>query len=58
VFVATDPRYETVGGRFIVDKKEIASSDESYDQEKAQRLWDASCKWCGLQAVELSQARS
>ena len=48
LFVATDPRYETVGGKFIVDKKEIESSEESYDVEKAQRLWEASCNWCGL----------
>ncbi len=58
VFVATDPRYETFGGKFIVDKKEIASSDESYDQEKAQRLWKESSRWCGLQAAENSQTRS
>lgn len=58
MFVATEPRYETVGGKFIVDKKEIASSDESYDQVKAQRLWEESSKWCGLQAAENSQARS
>jgi retinol dehydrogenase 12 len=48
IFVATDPRYETVGGKFIVDNKEINSSDESYDVEKARRLWDASYNWCGL----------
>lgn len=47
LFVATDPRYETVGGKFIVDCKEIDSSDESYDEEKARRLWDASCKMVG-----------
>jgi retinol dehydrogenase 12 len=48
--IATDPRYETVGGKFIVDQKEIPSSDDSYDVEKALRLWDASCKWCDLPA--------
>jgi retinol dehydrogenase-12 len=51
LFVATDPRYEIVGGKFIVDCKEINSSDESYDEEKARRLWEASCKWCGLEAA-------
>ena len=45
---ATDPRYESVGGKFIVDGKEIPSSDESYDEEKARRLWEMSCEWCGL----------
>lgn len=47
LFVATDARYETVGGKFIVDRKEIDSSDESYDEEKARRLWDASCIMIG-----------
>jgi retinol dehydrogenase-12 len=56
LFVATDPRYEIVGGKFIVDCKEINSSDESYDEEKARRLWEASCKWCGLEAATWSQA--
>jgi hypothetical protein len=39
---------QVASGKFIVDSKEIDSSDESYDEEKARRLWDASCKWCGL----------
>ncbi len=47
---ATDPRYESVGGKFIVDGKEIRSSDESYDEEKARRLWELSWEWCGLGA--------
>jgi retinol dehydrogenase 12 len=48
LIAATDPRYESVGGKFIVDGKEIPSSDESYDEGKAQRLWDCSATWCGL----------
>ena len=48
MIAATDPRYESVGGKFIVDGKEIPSSDESYDEEKARRLWEMSCEWCGL----------
>ncbi len=34
---ATDPAFEGVGGKFIVDGKEKRSSDDSYDQAKAQR---------------------
>jgi NAD(P)-dependent dehydrogenase (short-subunit alcohol dehydrogenase family) len=45
---ATDPMYETIGGKFIVDGKEKRSSDESYDEEKARRLWEHSLVWCGL----------
>ena len=48
VHVATDPRYAIVGGKFIVDYKEIPSSEESYDQAKARQLWEQSLSWCGL----------
>lgn len=45
---ATNPRYENVGGKFIVDGKEKRSSDDSYDEQKAHRLWELSWEWCGL----------
>ena len=45
---ATDPQYASVGGKFIVDGKERLSSDESYDEQMALRLWELSCLWCGL----------
>lgn len=45
---ATDPALEGVGGKFIVDGQEKRSSDESYDEQKARRLWEMSWKWCGL----------
>ena len=48
LFAATDPALEGVGGKFIVDGKERRSSDESYDEAKARRLWDLSWTWCGL----------
>ncbi len=48
LIAATDPQYEEIGGRFIVDGKERLSSDDSYDEQKARRLWDASWIWCGL----------
>ncbi|MCB9153972.1 MAG: SDR family NAD(P)-dependent oxidoreductase [Caldilineae bacterium] len=51
---ATDPRFDRVGGRFIVDGKEKRSSDESYDEEKARRLWQMSLEWCGLEMNGLS----
>jgi retinol dehydrogenase 12 len=49
LMAATDPRWEGVGGKFIVDGKERRSSAASYDEEKAQRLWDLSWAWCGLE---------
>jgi len=48
LIAATDPQFEGVGGKFIVDGKERRSSDESYDEEKARRLWEVSWAWCGL----------
>jgi NAD(P)-dependent dehydrogenase (short-subunit alcohol dehydrogenase family) len=45
---ATDPRYTEVGGKFIVDSKEVRSSDDSYNEQKARRLWELSWAWCGL----------
>jgi NAD(P)-dependent dehydrogenase (short-subunit alcohol dehydrogenase family) len=46
---ATDPRYATVGGKFIVDGVEKPSSPDSYDEQKALRLWEQSLIWCGLE---------
>jgi NAD(P)-dependent dehydrogenase (short-subunit alcohol dehydrogenase family) len=48
--VATDPRYADVGGKLIADGLEVRSSTESYDEQKALRLWELSRVWCGLDA--------
>jgi NAD(P)-dependent dehydrogenase (short-subunit alcohol dehydrogenase family) len=48
LLAATDPRYASVGGKFIIDGHEGRSSDESYDEEKARILWEKSLAWCGL----------
>jgi hypothetical protein len=48
LFAATDPRYAEVGGKLIADGQEVRSSDDSYDEKKARRLWDLSWAWCGL----------
>lgn len=48
IFAATDPAFEGIGGKFIVDGKEKRSSDDSYNEEKARRLWELSWKWCDL----------
>ncbi|MEZ4769660.1 MAG: SDR family NAD(P)-dependent oxidoreductase [Caldilineales bacterium] len=52
---ATGPQFEGVGGRFIVDGKEKRSSDESYDEQKARRLWELSLQWCGLEMSDGSE---
>jgi len=51
---ATDPALDGIGGKFIVDGKEKRSSDESYDEEKARRLWELSMEWCGINEGNLS----
>jgi retinol dehydrogenase 12 len=40
LYVATDPSLRGVGGKFYAEDREIASSAESYDERKAQRLWE------------------
>jgi NAD(P)-dependent dehydrogenase (short-subunit alcohol dehydrogenase family) len=51
MFAITDPQLEGVGGKFIVDGKFKRSSVDSYDEQKARRLWDLSWGWCGLGEV-------
>lgn len=50
VKVATEPQYAGMGGKFIVDGKDTPSSEDSYDEAKARKLWDLSWTWCGLDA--------
>jgi retinol dehydrogenase-12 len=47
-YTATDPAMDGVGGKFIVDCKEKRSSDESYEEQKARKMWELSWQWCGL----------
>jgi NAD(P)-dependent dehydrogenase (short-subunit alcohol dehydrogenase family) len=49
LLAAMDPRWEYVGGKFIVDGQERPSSDASYDEAQARKLWELSWKWCGLE---------
>jgi len=44
----TKPKFGSEGGKFIVDSNEKQSSEESYDEEKAQILWEKSWEWCEL----------
>jgi NAD(P)-dependent dehydrogenase (short-subunit alcohol dehydrogenase family) len=47
--LALDPQYEHAGGRFYVDGAEARSSEESYDDAKALRLWELSERWTAPQ---------
>lgn len=38
-FMATDPVFDKVGGKFYGDKQPLLSSPDSYDEAKAKRFW-------------------
>jgi NAD(P)-dependent dehydrogenase (short-subunit alcohol dehydrogenase family) len=42
IYLATTPDVEGVSGRYFARSKAIASSQASYDEESARRLWDVS----------------
>jgi NAD(P)-dependent dehydrogenase (short-subunit alcohol dehydrogenase family) len=42
IFLACDPSVEGVSGKYYIDKEPRCSSDASYDQEAAARLWEVS----------------
>lgn len=46
--LALDSQYENAGGKFFADGREMRSSDESYDEAKAARLWTLSEEWTTL----------
>jgi NAD(P)-dependent dehydrogenase (short-subunit alcohol dehydrogenase family) len=46
---AADPALDGVTGRFFVDLREAEASDEARDPARAARLWDESCRWCGIE---------
>ena len=42
IFLASAPEVEAVSGRYFVERREVASSDSSYDEDAARRLWEIS----------------
>lgn len=48
VFVALDPSTESAGGQYFEDNKPIKSSDASYDEAVAKKLWEVSLELTGL----------
>ena len=49
VFMATDTGVAKKGGRFFGEKKEIASSPDSHDAEKARRFWELASRLTGIE---------
>jgi retinol dehydrogenase 14 len=48
IYLASAPELEQVTGGFFANRKRKRSSDRSYDQEVARRLWEVSCDLVGL----------
>ena len=48
VYLATSPDVEGVSGRYFSNLKETHSSNASYDEDAARRLWDVSLELTGL----------
>jgi len=44
IYLASSPEVEGVTGKYFVNKKEVPSSKESYDEAVARRLWEVSEK--------------
>jgi hypothetical protein len=48
VYLASSPDAKDLNGEYLEKLKVKKSSDESYNEEIAQRLWDVSAKLTGL----------
>ena len=48
IYLASSPEVDAVTGRYFVDKREDRSSNVSYDEETAARLWEISADLTGL----------
>jgi len=42
IYLASSPEVSAVTGKYFTDMKEVKSSNESYDEETARRLWQVS----------------
>ncbi|MFQ5343193.1 MAG: SDR family oxidoreductase [Anaerolineae bacterium] len=48
IYLATSPEVEGVTAQYFVKKKAVRSSEASYDEEAARRLWEVSAEMAGL----------
>lgn len=48
IYLASSPEVENVTGKYFVKKKAVKSSEESYDESIARRLWQISSDLTGL----------
>lgn len=52
LYLASSPEVKGVTGKYFIDKKPVRSSEASYDQNAAQRLWEISETLCNLDSSE------
>ena len=50
-YLALSDDVQGVTGKYFYNKKQIQSSDASYDQEAWGKLWDLSLKLCGMEGI-------
>src|SRR5688572_27132290 len=48
LYLATSPAVNGTSGKYFFEKREVKSSDASYDSESGRRLWEMSIKLAGL----------
>ncbi|HLZ10904.1 MAG TPA: short-chain dehydrogenase, partial [Chloroflexota bacterium] len=48
VYLASSPEVEGVTGKYFTNQQAVPSSEISYDEAKAARLWDLSLQLTGL----------
>src|SRR5918998_3575894 len=53
IYLASSPEVEGLSGRYFVKKAEARSSDATYDERLAERLWDVSAELTNLPAYNL-----
>ena len=52
IYVASAPELKGITGKYFSNRKAVASSKVSYDENEQRRLWDLSEELSGLRAVE------
>ena len=48
IYLASSPEVEGITGKYFINKQEQKSSEDSYNEEYAKKLWDISIKMTGL----------
>ena len=48
IYLSTSPDVQGITGKYFFNKKQVPSSDASYDKEAARHLWEVSLELTGL----------